>query len=115
MDSPSIKVLSGMLYAFGMAGDHHTYHPTAFVTSSSQNDQALSCSRGGFPSIRHNEIRDLTADLLSEVCHNVSTEPQLQPMTGEQLTHRTDNREDGARLDVVAKSFGGNDRQSTFF
>ena len=48
----------------------------------------------------------------------MGTEPQLQPVTGEQLTHRIANREDGARLDVVAESFWGNDRQnrqSTFF
>ena len=38
---------------------------------------ALSCSMGGYPSIRHNEIRDLTAELLSEVCHSVSVEPHL--------------------------------------
>ena len=75
----------------------------------------MSCSRGGFPSIRHNEIRDITADLLSEVCHNVGTEPCLQPVTGEQLRHRTANREDGARLDVVAESFWGRDRQRAFF
>ena len=58
-------------------------------------EHALSCSRGGFPSIRHNEIRDITADLLSEVCHNVGTEPGLQHVTEEQLTHRSANREDG--------------------
>ena len=34
-------------------------------------DHALSCSKGGFPSIRHNEIRDITATLLTEVCHDV--------------------------------------------
>ena len=43
-------------------------------------EHALSCRRGGFPSIRHNEIRDMTADLLSEVCHNVGTEPFLEPI-----------------------------------
>ncbi len=32
-------------------------------------EHALSCPRGGFPSIRHNEIRDMTATLMSEVCH----------------------------------------------
>ena len=32
---------------------------------------ALSCPKGGFPSLRHNEVRDLTANLLSEVCNNV--------------------------------------------
>ena len=71
--------------------------------------------RGGFPSIRHNEIRDITADLLSEVCHNVGTEPGLQPITDEQMTYRTANREDGARLDVVAQSFWGRDRQCAYF
>ena len=29
---------------------------------------SLSYPKGGFPSIRHNEIRDLTANLLTEVC-----------------------------------------------
>ena len=33
-------------------------------------EHALSCPRGGFPSIRHNEIRDLTANLLTEVCND---------------------------------------------
>ena len=65
----------------------------------------MSCSRGGFPSIRHNEIRDI----------NVGTEPCLQPVTGEQLRHRTANREDGACLDIMAESFWGRDRQRTFF
>eukprot|EP00731_Ephydatia_muelleri_P029661 Em0021g184a len=31
---------------------------------------------------RHIEIRDYTAYLLSEICHNVSLEPHLQPITG---------------------------------
>ncbi len=78
-------------------------------------EHALSCPRGGFPSIRHNEIRDMTATLMSEVCHNVKIEPGLQPVTGEQFEHRTANREDGARLDIVAQSFWGRDRQSAFF
>ena len=78
-------------------------------------EHALSCHRGGFPSIRHNEIRDITAELLTEVCHGVGTEPSLQPITEEQLTPRSANREDGARLDIVAESFWGRDRQRAFF
>ena len=35
-------------------------------------EHALSCSCGGLPSIRHNDIRDLTAKLLTELCSNVS-------------------------------------------
>ena len=78
-------------------------------------EHALSCSRGGFPSIRHNEIRDLTANLMSEVCYGVGIEPCLQAVTEEQLKHKSANREDGARLDIVAENFWGRDRQRTFF
>ena len=56
----------------------------------------------------------MTATLMSEVCHNVKIEPGLQPVTGEQFEHRTANREDGARLDIVAQSFWGRNRQSAF-
>ena len=45
------------------------------------------------------------AELMSEVCHNVGTEPPLQPITDEHLIHRTASREDGAQLDVAADSF----------
>ena len=77
-------------------------------------EHALSCSRGGFPSIRHNEIRDITAEFLTEICHGVGTEPCLQPVTGERLAQRSANREDGARLDIVAEDFWGRDRQLHF-
>ena len=61
---------------------------------------ALSCPMGGFPTLRHNEERDLTADLMAEVCHDVCTEPTLQPliMTGETLTGASAITDDGARL-----------------
>ena len=34
-------------------------------------EHAMNCPSGGFPSIPHNEVRDLTSAFLSEVCHNV--------------------------------------------
>ena len=49
-------------------------------------DHAMICPMGGFPTIRHNELRDITASLLSDVCHNVATEPRLQPLSGESMT-----------------------------
>ena len=64
-------------------------------------DHVLSCPTGGFPIIRHNEVRDITASLLSEVCSNVSMEPCLQPLTGEQLHLRSANSDPNARLDVA--------------
>ena len=44
----------------------------------------MSCPKGGFPYLRQNEIWDVTANLLSEVCTNYDvTEPHLQPPFGE--------------------------------
>ena len=68
---------------------------------------ALSCPKGGFPIIRHNELRDLCAEPLTEVCPSVSIEPHLQPLNGEQLSTRMANTDDGARLDVAANGFWG--------
>ena len=70
-------------------------------------EHLLSCPRGGFPSLRHNEIRDLTAVLLTEVCNNVQVEPELQVITSETLSGRSANTTDGARLDVAACGFWG--------
>ena len=90
--------------------------PSQCVCSKKFNvEHTLNCPRGGFPSVRHNEVRDITADLLTEVCHGVGTEPHLQPVTKEQFTHRTANREEGARLDIVAENFWSRDRQRSFF
>ena len=38
------------------------------------------------PPYRHNALRDLVGNLLSEVCHNVAIEPQLAPLSGEVFT-----------------------------
>ena len=65
--------------------------------------------------MRHNEVWDITADLLTEACHGVGIEPHLQPITEEQLSFRTSNREDGACLDIVAENFWGRDRQHSSF
>ena len=75
--------------------------PVSCVCGRSNNiEHALSCPNGAFPTIRHNDIRDLTAELMSDVCHDVSTEPPLQPLSGESLSLRTANQDVGARLDI---------------
>lgn len=70
-------------------------------------EHVLSCARGGFPIVRHNEIRDVTANFLTEVCHDVLVEPDLQTLTGEAFTRETSNKTDGARLDIAANGFWG--------
>ena len=49
-------------------GWHPPHLPSHCVCGSQFHvEHALSCPRGGFPSICHNEIRDITASLMSEV------------------------------------------------
>ena len=62
---------------------------------------------GRFPSLRHNDIQDLTANLLSEVCNNVSIKPHLQPVSEEHLFGATAILQDGASLDVAANGLWG--------
>lgn len=78
-------------------------------------EHALSCPKGGFPSIRHNEVRDTVSSWLSEVCNDVCVEPHLQPLSGEVLTGASANTEDGARLDIAANGFWGGRFERAYF
>ena len=66
-------------------------------------NHAMNCKKGGFVSIRHNNIRDFEANLLKKVCSDVEVEPKLQPVNN-----------DEARLDVRARGFW-RPAQSSFF
>ena len=77
-------------------------------------EHALSCPKGAFPTCRHNELRDITATVLSEVCPDVCIEPILQPVDGFVPRYVSANTEDNARVDVRVKGFWGSDHQSTF-
>ena len=78
-------------------------------------EHALSCAKGGFPLIRHNEIRNLTTTLLTEVYHEVCIEPELQPVTNEVLTGSTANSQAGARLDIATNGVWGSTFEKTYF
>ena len=75
---------------------------------------ALSCPKGAMQIMRHNGIRDIFAQLLTEVCPNVGVEPALQPLSGERFHQRSTNTEDGARLDIRAQDFWDKSKRSTF-
>jgi len=64
----------------------------------------LSCPKGGFICLRHNDVRDFTAELLSEVCRDVRCEPILQEVTGEILPASSITTNE-ARVDVAARGF----------
>ena len=76
-------------------------------------DHALICMRGGYIIQRHNEIRDLEAEILQAVCTDVEVEPVLQEVTGEVLP-RGANKAPDARLDIRARGFWARE-QSAFF
>ena len=71
------------------------------------------CKRGGFVIQRHNELRDLEAEMLRMVCNGVETEPVLQDITGEEL-NRGANTASDARLDIVARGFWERQRSAFF-
>ena len=67
-------------------------------------DHTMNCATSGFPTLRHNKLRNFTA---AEFCHNVTIEPVLQPLSGEAFHYATAKVEDEACLDVSAQGFGG--------
>ena len=54
---------------------------------------SMSCKKGGFIYIliRHNDLRDLTANMMSEVCKDTEVEPKLSQFSEEKLQCRTSN------------------------
>ncbi|CAB4025337.1 Hypothetical predicted protein, partial [Paramuricea clavata] len=70
--------------------------------------------RGGGGIIqRHNQLRDLEAELLNIVCNDVQIEPILQEINGEPLDPGA-NRSLDARLDVHARGFWERQRSAFF-
>ena len=67
---------------------------------------AMSCKKGGFITIRHNDLRDLTANLLTEVCKDVDIEPQLLPVTDETFENRTTNTSNEGHVDIKLRVLG---------
>ena len=66
---------------------------------------ALNCHKGGFINARHDNVRDLEAQLLKSVCHDVETEPLLQPVINKNGYSASAILGDDARLDVRARGF----------
>ena len=76
-------------------------------------DHAMVCQRGGFIIQRHNELRDLEAEMLRMVCNDVEVELVLQEVTGETL-NRGANKAPDARFDIHAPGFWERQRSAFF-
>ena len=77
-------------------------------------EHSMSCKKGGFVSIWHNNLRNLTARIVLKVCKETEMEPILLPLSGEELHGRTTNWSKEARLDIRAWGFW-NRGQKAFF
>ena len=75
---------------------HHRVEGRGYSLSQSIM-HVMTCKGGESPIMRHNYN--------NYVCHNVATEPLLQPLSGETFTYRSAIVGDEARLDIKARGF----------
>ena len=67
---------------------------------------SMSCKKGGFISIRYNNVRDLAGKLLSNLYHNIQVELKLLALSGKQMEQRSGIDFNEVRLDIWARGFG---------
>ena len=77
-------------------------------------DHAMVFKRGGFVIQRHNELRDLEAELLRTLCNDVEIEPVLQDISEERL-NRGANKAPVARLVFMQPRGFWEPQRSAFF
>ena len=71
-------------------------------------NHCLTCKLGGYVILRHNTIRDITAELLQMVCKDVEIEPPLMPVPNNYHLPTGTNTKEEARLDVSARGMWSN-------
>ena len=81
----------------------------------------MSCKKGGLwfcehqnICTRHNNLRDLTAKIVPEICKDTKIEPKLLPISGEELHGGTTNQSNEARLYIIGRGFWGRGQQVFF-
>ena len=99
---------------YDMNGRWKPYPITVSVEKLFQQTHGMTCPYGGLPIARHNEIRDITAQWLTEVYSDVEKESQLQSLSCQIILPPTANKQDDARLDIRAKGFWSR-QQDAFF
>ena len=77
-------------------------------------DHAMVCQRIGFVIQRHNELRDLEAQILRMICNDVEVEPVLREVTGETLNYGANNAPDARLNNIHARGFRERQRSAFF-
>ena len=93
---------SGISFEFVIDGQSQDFQLIVSPVKNSTSSM-LCLARGGFVSLRHNLVRNITS-FFSEVCKDVRVEPQLQPLASESFTPSTATGNE-VRLDVCARGF----------
>ena len=89
--------------------------PTSCVCGSKFNlEHCMICKKGGFITLRHNSIRDLTASMLREVCTDVGIEPPLIELSGENFELKSTKTGAEIRTDIRARGFWTKGQQAFF-
>ena len=70
-------------------------------------NHALHCAKVGYTHLRHHEIRDVFANLMDDVWHDVQIEPKLQSLDGEIFSSNSTSTGDGARHDIRSNGLRG--------
>ena len=60
----------------------------------------MSCKKGGFISIRYNDLRNLITNTMLEVWKDTEVEPKLTTLYEDELHGRTLNNSNEARVDI---------------
>ena len=60
---------------------------------------SISCKKGGFIYTSHDDLRELTANIMSRVCKDTETEPKLTSLSGEELQSRTSNNSSEVKVE----------------
>ena len=72
--------------------------PTSCLCDSKFNIQhSMSYKKGGIICIRHNDLQEQAANILSEVSKDTEAEAKLKPLSGEELQDRTSNNSNKER------------------
>ena len=74
----------------------------------------MSRKKRGFLTLRHKEVRDVTAAFLSDVCKDVELGQSLLTLNGEKQIMRTAAKTNYVRLDICGRRFWVSS-QKTYF
>ena len=66
---------------------------------------SMSCKKCGFIYKQHNDLLDLSANMMSEVCKGTEIEPKLTSLSGEELQGRTSNNSNEAKVDIRTRGY----------